>query len=173
MIELRIHAFSWCMHHQQPVVGLTANDTDPVDLIWIGLTVEDASALGQPDAWPPCGRRRVHRLVSDILRATDSRLSAIRLIFNNDPILTAQIDIKSPSGANALGCSSVDALLLANEHRLPLMIDDSEWDRLQRFLETGQNQPQASTGTSGSLEAPPDVFRDFIESLDLDEDRPS
>jgi bifunctional DNase/RNase len=170
MIELQIHAYSWCTQHQQPVVGLTSDSSNPTDMFWIGLTVEDARALSEVDTWPPCGRRRVHKLVSDILRATDSRLNGIQLIFNDDPILTAQISIESPAGTNALGCSSVDALLLASEQHIPLTIEEADWSRLQGFLETDQSQSSNEVG--GTVAAPPDVFRDFIESLNLDQDQP-
>jgi bifunctional DNase/RNase len=168
MAELRIHAFSWCIHHQQPVVGLTAGSERADDIFWVGLTVEDAQALCHVDTWPPSGRRRVHKLVSDIMRATDSRISSIALMFNGDPVLSAQVTITSPIGPNAISCSSVDAILLATENHLPLMMDDTDWNQLQRFVDSGTtdtNHPRPSSP------AAPDVFRDFIETLDLEQDR--
>lgn len=165
MAELRIHAFSWCVHHQQPVVGLTTDSDNPADLFWVGLAVEDAQALCQVDTWPPSGRRRVHQLVSDILRATDSRMRSITLLFNGEPVLNAQIAIAAPAGDNVISCSSVDAILLATEHQLPLEMEDRDWQQLISYVDSGQT----STRQPSTDSAPPDVFRDFIETLDLEQ----
>lgn len=167
MVELQIHAFSWCIHHQQPVIALTAGSDDPGDLFWVGLSVEDAQALCQVDTWPPSGRRRVHKLVSDVLRATDSRIGSISLMFHDNPMLSAQVTLSSPAGPNAISCSSVDAILLATEHRLPLTMEECDWQRLQSFVSA---TPDNSIGSGPPGPQPPDVFRDFIETLDLEDD---
>lgn len=167
MVELQIHAFSWCIHHQQPVIALTSGEDNPATLFWVGLSVEDAQALCQVDTWPPSGRRRVHKLVSDVLRATDSHIQSISLVFNDDPMLSAQVTLCSPVGPNAVSCSSVDAILLATEHRIPLAMAANDWRRLQSFIDTASEN---SVGSGPPSPQPPDVFRDFIESLDLEDD---
>jgi bifunctional DNase/RNase len=170
MAELRIHAFSWCVHHQQPVIGLTTGSDEPSELFWVGLSPEDAQALCQVDTWPPSGRRRVHKLVSDILRATDSRIRSISLSFSGSSMLNAEIGITTPAGNNVISCSSVDAILLASEHHLPLSMDDRDWQRLISYVDAEPDEsPQPDPATQ--LTPPPDIFRDFIETLDLDQER--
>lgn len=173
MMDLTLHAVQWCSQHGHPVLALRTSDDR---YFVVAMTTDDAVALAtMPDVVdttrPP---RRLYRLLEATLAALGARLTEIHLHVGPDAVLRASLQAVGPRGELALPAHFADGVALAYRGQLPLRMPDEDLVRVplavlddQSAWPDGGRDPLRMMPPQSAL--PPDVFRDVIDGLNLDD----
>ena len=174
MIETRIHSIRMSLVTQHRVVILKEVSSERYLPIWIGAYEADAIAVELQEV-------NVSRpLTHDLLRAIIGELGAnvTRILINDlhDDTFFARIVMDSNGAHKEVDARPSDAIALAVRVKAPIFVEDAVMDKASVVLDgnADNRQPAAErfTGSSSGQKIDEEklsVFRDFINSLDLDD----
>lgn len=178
MIEMNVECVRVSMQSYNRVVILKEKESERYLLIWIGPSEAEAIAMRLGDVSPP--RPQTHDLLRNII---DSLGALVRYVLVNDlnnDTFYARIVLEIAGRQVEIDSRTSDAIALAVRAQVPIYADESVLERagilLDRDADTGTIA--AATSVSGSTPPKPvgpeelekmSAFKDFIESLDLDD----
>ncbi len=149
-------------HHRVVILKDLQAEDERLLPIWIGPFEADAITIqlqGQEVARP-----LTHDLLKSTINMLGATVSHILISDLSDNTFYARIVMRANGEELAVDARPSDAIALAVRTQSPIYVDEAV---LERAAITPS--PDISTGTrSGDAEKGDDVFRDFVEGLDLD-----
>ncbi|HLF72215.1 MAG TPA: bifunctional nuclease family protein [Dehalococcoidia bacterium] len=161
------------MQNYNRVVILKEKDADRYLLIWIGPMEAEAIAMRLGDVQPP--RPQTHDLMRNIVDSLGAQVSYVLVNDLNNDTFYARIVLELNGSTVEIDSRTSDAIALAVRAQVPIYADESVLERAGIFLDK-----DSENGVPGALDErlsqvnPEELekmsaFKDFIESLDLDD----
>jgi bifunctional DNase/RNase len=173
--HLSVQCLSWCRQHGTPVLGLrvdAAEDdaiaTSADELIWLTLSPDDARAMSALQSGEQAARARLYDLLDALLEWLDSDVRDVELSLDTCGTLRATLRVLGYEGAVAIPAHSVDAVIIAWRRQIPLRMPESDLRRIRALRDSATGHAGQSARIAADGQAPPEAFRRFIESLELD-----
>jgi bifunctional DNase/RNase len=172
MIELSVEFVRVSMQNYNRVVILKEKEAERYLLIWIGPSEAEAIAMRLGDVQPP--RPQTHDLLFNMINALGANVSHILVNDLNNDTFYARIILESNGRTMEIDSRTSDAIALAVRAQVPIYADESVLDRAGILIDS---QPEGLPGVAGEARRQVDpeelekmsAFKDFIESLDLDD----
>jgi uncharacterized protein len=177
MIEMSVEFVRVSMQNYNRVVILKEKESDRYLLIWIGPSEAESIAMRLGDVQPP--RPQTHDLLRNIIESLDAQVSYVIVNDLNNDTFYARIVLDANGRTVEVDSRTSDAIALAVRAQVPIYAEESVLERAGVLLDREQEEvvtPAASLGLNEptSRVGPEELekmsaFKDFIESLDLDD----
>ncbi|HEX2909805.1 MAG TPA: bifunctional nuclease family protein [Chloroflexia bacterium] len=174
MIEAKIHSIRMSLVTQHRVVILKEVNAERYLPIWIGAYEADAIAVELQDV--SVSRPLTHDLLRSVIGELGATVQSILVNDLHDDTFFARIVMDVNGRYVEVDSRPSDALALAVRVKAPIFVDDAVMDKAGVLLDgEGNTTPanQNKTGPKTERNKVEDeklaVFRDFINSLDLDD----
>lgn len=177
MIEMSVEFVRVSMQNYSRVVILKEKEADRYLLIWIGPSEAEAIAMRLGDVHPP--RPQTHDLMRNIIEALDAQVQYVLVNDLNNDTFYARIVLDVNGRTVEVDSRTSDAIALAVRAQVPIYADESVLERAGVLLD--REQEEIAAPASGTNMGEPisrvnpeelekmSAFKDFIESLDLDD----
>ncbi len=172
MIEMSVEFVRVSMQNYNRVVILKEKEAERYLLIWIGPAEAEAIAMRLGDVQPP--RPQTHDLLRNIIDSLGAHVSHVIVNDLNNDTFYARIIIEMNGHNIEIDSRTSDAIALAVRAQVPIYAEEVVLERAGIILD-----PEQESGLPGLREqitrvAPEELekmsaFKDFIESLDLDD----
>jgi bifunctional DNase/RNase len=171
VIEMSVEYVRVSMTNYNRVVILKEKESDRYLLIWIGPAEAEAIAMRLGDVHPP--RPQTHDLLRNIIDQLGAQVSYVLVNDLNNDTFYARIVIENNGRTIEIDSRTSDAIALAVRAQVPIYADESVLERAGILLDREQEQPVAQTEPLSRVDPEElekmSAFKDFIESLDLDD----
>lgn len=170
MIELTIESIRMNLVNYQRVVILKEKDADRYLPIWIGHAEADAIAVRLQDV--TVARPLTHDLLNTIITSLGASVTSIVVNDMSNDTYFARIVLDVNGTAMEIDARPSDAIALAVRVKVPIYADETVLEKAGVLMD--QEEP-AIAGAEGRARVNEEeiermsAFRDFIESLDLDD----
>ena len=173
MIEAKIHSIRMSLVTQHRVVILKEVNAERYLPIWIGAYEADAIAVELQDV--SVSRPLTHDLLRSVIGELGATIQSILVNDLHDDTFFARIVMDVNGRYVEVDSRPSDALALAVRVKAPIFIDDAVMDKAGVLLDSDGNTAGAARPSATKVERNKvddeklAVFRDFINSLDLDD----
>jgi len=172
MIEMSVEFVRVSMQNYNRVVILKEREAERYLLIWIGPAEAEAIAMRLGDIQPP--RPQTHDLLRNIIESLDARVSHVLVNDLNNDTFYARVVLESNGRQIEIDSRTSDAIALAVRCQVPIYAEESVLERAGILLDREQEGMPGALGEAKSPVGPEELekmsaFKDFIESLDLDD----
>ena len=174
MIEMNVECVRVSMQNYNRVVILKEKEAERYLLIWIGPTEAEAIAMRLGDVSPP--RPQTHDLLRNIIDAVGANVSHVLVNDLNNDTFYARIILEQNGQTVEIDSRTSDAIALAVRAQVPIYAEESVLDRAGILLDKEPEEALTAPlpGEARSRVNPEELekmsaFKDFIESLDLDD----
>jgi hypothetical protein len=176
MIEMTIQSVRVHMQSYTRVVILKEKETDRYLVIFIGPTEAEAIAMKLGDMTPP--RPQSHDLLRSVIDTLGAQVSHVLVNDIVNDTFYARVVLQADGKTLEVDSRPSDAIALAVRAGAPIYAEESVLERAGFLLEAA---PEAALTAAGHAHGEPvsranpeelermSAFRDFIESLDLDD----
>lgn len=173
MVETVIEAIRINVVTEQHVVILKEINGSRVVPIWIGQDVAQAIALELQGT--DVKRPQTHDLLRSVIGELGGTVDRVVVNDLRDSTFFAVLGISANGRALAVDCRPSDAIALAIRTQAPIFVEEHVLEQAGITLPT--EAPEAPAEQPGPVAEPIDseslsVFRDFVNSLDMDEPKP-
>lgn len=170
MIEMTIESIRMNLMNYQRVVILKEKEADRYLPIWIGHAEADAIAVRLQEV--AVARPLTHDLLSSVISSLGARVESVVVNDLSNDTFFAKILLDVNGQPMEIDSRPSDALALAVRVKVPIFADDAVLDKAGVLLD--QEEPAVTAGEGRARVSEEEVermsaFRDFIESLDLDD----
>ncbi len=160
LIEMVVESVRVHMLSSQHVVILKENERDRYLPIWIGPA--EANAIAMKLQGLTAERPLTHDLLVSVLAALSSRLSRVVVTHVSDGTFHARLYLETADGTEAeIDSRTSDAIALAVRTGSTIYVDE-------RVLDEAGVEPEHEDGDGEEGDERLAVFRDFVNSLDVD-----
>lgn len=169
MIEAKIHSIRMSLVTQHRVVILKEVDAERYLPIWIGAYEADAIAVELQDV--SVSRPLTHDLLCSVIGELGAKVMSILINDLHDDTFFARIIMDVNGRHVEVDSRPSDALALAVRVESPIFIDEAVMDKAGVLLD-GQGREQQAVEQGSAVKVDDEklsIFRDFINSLDLDD----
>ncbi len=174
MKEMKIDSIRVSLMNYQRVVILKEDGTDRLLPIWIGPSEADAIAIQLQGV--PVARPLTHDLLRDLLEKLGAQVDCVVVNDLAEDTFFARIMLSVNGERIEIDSRPSDAIALAVRAQVPIYAEDAVLDKagvaLDKEGQPVEGRPQSSETISKPNEEElqrMSAFRDFIESLDLDD----
>lgn len=177
MIEAKIHSIRMSLVTQHRVVILKEVNAERYLPIWIGAYEADAIAVELQDV--SVSRPLTHDLLKAVIGELGATVQSILVNDLHDDTFFARIIMDVNGRYVEVDSRPSDALALAVRVKASIFVDEAVMDKAGVLLDSeGNTTPTTKPAAGGSAEKPERskaedeklaVFRDFINSLDMDD----
>jgi bifunctional DNase/RNase len=175
MIEAKIHSIRMSLVTQHRVVILKEVNAERYLPIWIGAYEADAIAVELQDV--SVSRPLTHDLLRSIIGELGATVTRILVNDLHDDTFYARIVMDVNGRHVEVDSRPSDAIALAVRVKSSIFVDEAVMDKAGVLLDAdGNSKPTATGGTTGATvertkvdDEKLAVFRDFINSLDIDD----
>jgi bifunctional DNase/RNase len=176
MIEMTIDSIRVSLMNYQRVVILKEKEADRYLPIWIGPSEADAIAVKLQDVTVP--RPLTHDLLRSVIDTLGASINSIIVSELKNDTFFAKIILNVDGGQMEVDSRPSDALALAVRAGVPIYAEEVVLDKAGILLdkETGKPIAIAGEGVGGVAKMVSEeelgrmsAFRDFIDTLDLDD----
>jgi hypothetical protein len=174
LIEMTVEGIRVSLMNYQRVVILKEKDADRYLPIWIGPAEADAITVRLQDV--SVARPLTHDLLRDILEKLGAQVDCVVVNDLTDDTFFARIMLNVNGERMEIDSRPSDAIALAVRTQVPIYAEDSVLDKAGVSLDKeGQplegrgSQQEPITKVNEEELQRMSAFRDFIESLDLDD----
>src|SRR5687768_865622 len=173
MIEMSVEFVRVSMQNYNRVVILKEKESERYLLIWIGPSEAEAIAMRLGDVQPP--RPQTHDLLRSIIEQLEAQVSYVLVNDLNNDTFYARIVLDQNGRQVEIDSRTSDAIALAVRAQVPIYAEESVLERAGILLDKEQELADAAGGSERVTEVNPEelekmsAFKDFIESLDLDD----
>ncbi len=178
MIEMSVEFVRVSMQNYNRVVILKEKESERYLLIWIGPSEAESIAMRLGDVQPP--RPQTHDLLRNIIESLDARVSHVLINDLNNDTFYARRALDNNGREIEIDSRTSDAIALAVRTQVPIYAEESVLERAGILLDHEKEEivaPAGGPGSMGQEQKPIDpeelekmsAFKDFIESLDLDD----
>lgn len=172
MIEMTIEGIRVSLMNYQRVVILKEKNSDRYLPIWIGPAEADAIAVRLQEV--SVARPLTHDLLRNILERLGAEVESVVVNDLSNDTFYAQIVLRVNGERVEIDSRPSDAIALAVRAQIPIYAEDAVLEKAGVLLDQ-EGKPEELT-TSETISKPNEeelqrmsAFRDFIESLDLDD----
>jgi bifunctional DNase/RNase len=170
VVEMTIESIRVSLMNYQRVVILKQKDAERYLPIWIGPAEADAIAVRLQEVNVP--RPLTHDLLRSVIDSLGAQVQSVVVNDLANDTYYARIVLEVNGRSLEIDSRPSDAIALAVRARVPIYVDDGVLDRAGV-----QISEEEAAGVDGENRAPVreeelermSAFRDFIESLDLDD----
>lgn len=172
MIEMSVEGIRVSLMNYQRVVILKEKDADRYLPIWIGPAEADAITVRLQEV--AVARPLTHDLLRDVLEKLGAEVDSVVVNDLADDTFYARIMLRFNGESLAIDSRPSDAIALAVRAQVPIYAEDSVLERAGVQLDQegqpveAKDQPAPKKVDEEELQRM-SAFRDFIESLDLDD----
>ena len=160
LIEMVVESVRVHMLSSQHVVILKESERDRYLPIWIGQS--EANAIAMRLQGISAERPLTHDLLVSVVGALGSRISRVVVTHVTDGTFHARLYLENAAGDESeVDSRTSDAIGVAVRTGSPIYVDE-------RVLDEAGVEPDGSEETSPEDEERLEVFRDFVNSLDVD-----
>ena len=167
MVEVVIDSIRVSLMSQQRIVILKEVGSERFLPIWIGPYEAEAITLSLQEV--EVVRPLTHDLLRNVLEELGAQVLRINITELRDDVFYARIILRVNGREMSIDSRPSDALALAVRVHVPVFVAEEVMDEAatvpEQDLETEAETEQESEETDERLE----VFKDFVESLDLDD----
>jgi len=172
MIEMSVEFVRVSMQNYNRVVILKEKEAERYLLIWIGPAEAEAIAMRLGDVQPP--RPQTHDLLRNIIDSVGANVSHILVNDLNNDTFYARIVLELNGRQIEVDSRTSDAIALAVRVQVPIYAEESVLDRAGILIDREPEGALATQAEPLSRVNPEELekmsaFKDFIESLDLDD----
>jgi hypothetical protein len=168
MIEVTVESIRVSLINQQRLVVLRENDSQRYLPIWIGPFEAEAISLGLQGT--DAGRPLTHDLLRNVLAELGATAEHIVISELQDDTFFAHIALHLGDRRIDVDARPSDAIALAVRLSVPIYVSE---DVMARVGQLPAEEIDDAPGTGGAAAEPGDdqldVFREFVEGLDLGE----
>ena len=161
MIELSVHAILYSLLSRHRIVLLKETQAERYLPIWIGSG--EADAIAMPLQRSSVLRPLTHDLLASVIAELGGDVQYIVVNDLNDNTFYARIAIERDGELQLVDSRPSDAIALAVRTSVPIYAEESVVEKAG-IVSSPDIRPATSEEADGL-----DVFRDFVDSLDLDE----
>ena len=162
MIEVVVDSIRVSLINQQRIVVLREKDSDRHLVIWIGHAEADAITLKLQGQEVP--RPMTHDLLKNAIEALGGTLDHVYIHELRNDTYYATLVIEAGGRRLEIDSRSSDAIALAIRAQAPIFVADAVMDKAG-IAPTEEEEPTPQQKSEDEL----GVFREFLESLDLDD----
>ena len=162
MIELTVYSVLVSLLTRHRVVLLKEKAGDRYLPVWIGSNEADAIAMRLQGTH--VSRPLTHDLLVNVIDELDAEIQHIEVSELKNNTFYARIAVLSDGRVRSIDSRTSDAIAVAVRAQVPIFADESVMDQAG-ILPSPDIRISAPTEDDDSL----DVFRDFVDSLDLDD----
>ncbi len=175
MVELTIVSIRVSLMNYQRVVILKEKDSDRYLPIWIGPAEADAIAVRLQDV--SIARPLTHDLLKSVIEALGAQVVSVVVNDLSNDTFFARVMLDVNGRSVEIDSRPSDAIALAVRAQVPVYAEEAVMDKAGVLLDEEEGLSEQS-GSGGQAAPPPmneeerqkmSAFRDFIESLDLDD----
>ena len=171
MIEMTIESIRVSLMNYQRVVILKEKASDRYLPIWIGPAEADAIAVQLQEV--SVARPLTHDLLRSVIEQLGAQVNHILVNDLSNDTFYARVVLDVRGDSMEIDSRPSDALALAVRARVPIFADEGVLERAGVLLDKDGEQVEKSNGERQKV-APEELermsaFKDFIESLDLDD----
>lgn len=161
MIELSVHAILYSLLSRHRIVLLKETQSERYLPIWIGQG--EADAIAMPLQRSSVLRPLTHDLLASVIAELGGDVQYIVVNDLNDNTFYARIAIERDGELQLVDSRPSDAIALAVRTSVPIYAEESVVEKAG-IVSSPDIRPATSDEADGL-----DVFRDFVDTLDLDE----
>ncbi|MDF1499327.1 MAG: bifunctional nuclease family protein [Anaerolineales bacterium] len=162
MVEVEIDSIRVSLMSQQRIVILRERDSERFLPIWIGPYEAEAITLSLNEV--EVVRPLTHDLLRNIINDLGAQVMRVNITELRDDVFYARIILQVDGQEMAVDSRPSDALALAVRVHVPVFVDEE-------VMETASTEPEedieAELPEGEESEERLEVFKDFVESLDL------
>jgi uncharacterized protein len=166
MIEMTVESIRVSLVTQHRVVILKERDSERYLPIWIGPHEADAIALELQQV--SVARPLTHDLLKSVIAELGGKVSRILVNDLHDDTFYARIVVDIDGRSTEIDSRPSDAIALAVRVKAPIFVEESVLEKAGVTLDGEKEDGEDASLTSADSEKLA-VFRDFINSLDLDD----
>lgn len=172
MVEMTVEGIRVSLMNYQRVVILKEKDADRYLPIWIGPAEADAITVRLQDV--SVARPLTHDLLRDVLEKLGAQVESVVVNDLADDTFYARIMVSVNGERMEIDSRPSDAIALAVRVQVPIYAEDAVLEKAAVALDKeGQPVEQGAQEPIGKVDEEElqrmSAFRDFIESLDLDD----
>lgn len=170
MIEVYVESIRVNMQNYKRVVMLKEKTGSRFLPIWIGHFEADAIAIPMQNV--PVSRPLTHDLLGKVMDSLGARLTQIVINDLADETFFARLVLDQGGQHLEIDSRPSDAIALAIRAKVPIYVEDAVLDQAGIMFESeeGESEPSVSKEEVVPLdEEKLSVFKQFIESLDIDD----
>lgn len=177
MVRVEIDSIRVSLMSQDRVVILKDTDTERYLAIWIGAFEAEAIRVELSSA--PVQRPLTHDLLKQLIIQMGGELEQVIVNDLKNDIFFATLKIKANGKAIDVDARPSDAIALAVRLKVPIYVNDQVMDRAaiepEEEVTSAEDSSPGPTETARSSAAAPQegedlgLFRDFLDTLDLDD----
>lgn len=160
MIEVIVDSIRVSLVSQQRIVVLKEKGGDRQLVIWIGHAEADAITLKLQGHEVP--RPMTHDLLKSVIEDLGGSLEYVHIHDLRDDTYVADLVVEQSGRKVEIDARSSDSIALAIRAQVPIFVADSIMDRAS--IAPSEEEPTPAPEEDEKL----GVFRDFLETLDLD-----
>lgn len=168
MVEVAIDSIRVSLMSQHRVVILKDKDSDRFLSIWIGPYEAEAITVSLQEL--EVSRPLTHDLLRNLVSILGAEVKRVNITELKEDVFYAKIILSMNGNELEIDSRPSDALALAVRVHVPIFIDET-------VMEEAASEPETEVGFSevpdGESEERLEVFKDFVESLDLGDVDPS
>ncbi len=161
MIELNVYSVLYSLLSRYRVVLLKEAEGERYLPIWIGSHEAEAIAMKLQGASVP--RPLTHDLLVNVVEELGSRVKYVIVNDLSDSTFYARIAIEREESLQLVDSRPSDAIALAVRTAVPIYAEESVMEK------AGIVSSPGIRGNAATIEDKLDVFRDFLDTLDLDD----
>ena len=171
MIETVVESIRVSLVSQHRVVILKETDGSRHLPIWIGPYEAEAIAMELQGMGSP--RPLTHDLLKSVIQEMGGRVTRILVTDLNRDVFYARIVLDLNGRALEIDSRPSDAIALAVRVKAPILVEDDVMARAGVIFGEEGEQPEPAGERTEATDERLAVFRDFVNSLDLDDlDKP-
>lgn len=166
-IEVTIDSIRVSLMSQHRVVILKDTTTDRYLPIWIGPCEAEAIASELQEQVSP--RPLTHDLLKSVIGTMGGTVTSIMISDLRDEVFYAKVVIDLGGRRLEIDSRPSDAIALAVRVKVPIFVDELVMDRASIVPD---QEVEAESGSNSTAETPDErlsVFKDFVDTLDLDD----
>lgn len=163
MVEVEIDSIRVSLMSQQRIVILKEMDSERFLPIWIGPYEAEAITLSLQDV--EVQRPLTHDLLRNVLNQLGAEVLRVNITELRDEVFYAHIVIQVNGSEMQIDSRPSDALALAVRVHVPVFVSEEVMDEASSVPE----QDLEGREVEGEPDERLDVFKDFVQTLDLDD----
>jgi bifunctional DNase/RNase len=167
MVEVVIDSIRVSLMSQHRIVILKDVASERFLPIWIGPYEAEAITVSLQEM--EVARPLTHDLLRNVLQALGAEVLRVNITELREDVFYARIILRVDGRELEIDSRPSDALALAVRVHVPIFVDEA-------VMEEAASEPESEVEGDGSSEDSDErleVFKDFVESLDLDDIEPS
>jgi bifunctional DNase/RNase len=167
MVEVVIDSIRVSLMSQHRIVILKDVDTERFLPIWIGQSEAEAITVALQEI--PIVRPLTHDLLRNVLNDLGAEVLRVNIVELKNEIFYARIVVRVNGREMEIDSRPSDALALAVRVRVPIFV-------AEEVMQEAASEPSKEVETEapqGEGDERLEVFKDFVESLDLDDIDPN